>query len=254
MNLLLDFGNTRLKWAISSGKAAANAQTHIVRHGACCYTPEALTAWGAEIARLSDLRALQFSSVVSAEREAAVFAQTASLGLTPHRFTVSGRSGALTNAYGSPETLGVDRWAAAIGGWGLCGVSCLIISAGTATTIDVVQAGGDGAQAVYRGGLILPGVDLMLDALHAGTARLPRAEGCYRGVPDVADNTHDAMTTGALDATCGAIERMGRALPADAPWILTGGAAGPIAQVLGDRVRCVANLVLEGLALDLDDR
>lgn len=253
MNLLLDCGNTRLKWAVSAGAAGVNAQTHIVRRGVCEYTPIALTALCASLQDLS-LMALQFSSVVSPEREQALFVQLQPLGLAPRRFTVSERSGSLHNAYASPETLGVDRWAAAIGAWGLVARSCLIVSAGTATTIDVVQATPDGSHAIYRGGLILPGINLMLHALHTGTARLPQATGVYRALPDIADNTHDAMISGAIEATSGAIERMGRALPADAPWLLTGGGASFIASALGSRLTSVDDLVLEGLALDFDDR
>ncbi len=253
MNLLLDCGNTRLKWAVSSGDVAVRAQTHIVRHGVCDYVPVALSALCASLNGIG-LKALQFSSVVSAAREQALFAELQPLGLAPQRFIVGERFGTLMNAYRSIQTLGVDRWAAAIGAWGLFGRSCLIVSAGTATTIDVVQASPDRSEATYRGGLILPGVDLMQRALHAGTARLPRAEGRYRALPDVADNTHDAITTGAIEATCGAIERMGQVLPSDAAWLLTGGAAPQIAAVLGQRVTQIDDLVLEGLALDLDYR
>lgn len=254
MNLLLDCGNTRLKWAVSLGNAGVRAQSHIVRRGVCDYASAALAELCGSL-HDGSIKALQFSSVVSAEREQALFAQLQPLGLVAQRFTVSDRSGRLLNRYASPQTLGVDRWAAAIGAWGLLGRSCLVISAGTATTIDVVQAEPDGAQAAYRGGLILPGVDLMLRALHTGTARLPHAEdGAYRATPDIADNTQDAIRTGAIDATCGAIERMARVLPTDAPWLLTGGASTHIAAALGRRVTPMVDLVLEGLALDLDDR
>lgn len=247
MNLLLDCGNTRLKWAISRSNAGTSGPSPIIRRGVCDYNPAALAALGASLNEAS-IESLQFASVVSPEQEQAIFAQLQPLGLVPQRFTVSDQSGQLVNAYASPETLGVDRWAAAIGTWGLVGRSCLIVAAGTATTIDVVQASQDGTHAVYRGGLILPGIDLMLHSLHQRAARLPLAEGRYRRAPDVADNTHDAMTSGAIEATCGAIERMGRRLPDDAPWLLTGGNAPTLQAVLGHRVRIVDDLVLEGLA------
>lgn len=62
------------------------------------------------------------------------------------------------------------------------------------------------------------------------------------------------MTSGAIEATCGAIERMGKRLPEDAPWLLTGGNAPLLQQALADRVRVIDDLVLAGLALDLDQR
>lgn len=252
MNLLLDFGNSRLKWALSDADCGRPG-SRLVQRGVTDYTPAALAKLGGSLQKQS-LRTLLFASVVSVEREQLVFAALQPPGLVPQRFTVSARVGNLSNAYASPETLGVDRWAAALGGWALTGSSCLIISTGTATTIDLVEAAADAKQATYRGGLILPGMTLMRQSLHTGTDRLPQAEGRYRRVPDIADNTHDAIRTGVIEATCGAIERFGRALPENAPWLLTGGAAAAIAEALSDRVTPVADLVLEGLASDLDLR
>ena len=180
-------------------------------------------------------------------------AALAPLGLKSSRFAVTAQAGKLHNLYATQETLGVDRWAAAIGAWGLVGQSCLVIGAGTATTVDLIESTAADT-AVYRGGLILPGIALMLQSLHQRAARLPLAEGRYCASPAVADNTHDAMTSGAIEATCGAIERMGKRLPEGAPWLLTGGNAPLLQQALADRVRVIDDLVLAGLALDLDQR
>lgn len=246
MNLYLDCGNTRLKWALASVGVGVNVPAQIVRRGACDYAPAALADWCASIADTS-LQALHFASVVSSELEQEIFAHLQPLGLIPQRFTVSACSGSLINGYASPQTLGVDRWAAAIGAWSLVGGACLVVSTGTATTIDLIEVTPEGGR--YRGGLILPGIDLMLESLHQRAARLPQAEGCYRPAPDVADNTHDAILCGAIEATCGAIERMGRRLPEGAPWLLTGGRAPTLQEALGKRLRCVDDLVLEGLAV-----
>lgn len=246
MNLLLDCGNTRLKWAIAHASAGdVRGGSRILRRGFCDYAPAALSDLCA-VLNDGTLKALHFASVVSTDREQALFERLQPLGLAPQRFCVSDRCGTLTNAYGSPDTMGVDRWAAAIGAWGLLGRSCLIVSAGTATTIDLIEMTAAGG--VYRGGLIVPGIDMMLQSLHQQAARLPQANGRYRAMPDIADNTHDAMVSGAIDATCGAVERMGRHLSGDAPWLLTGGNAPALHAVLGERVQVVGDLVLEGLA------
>lgn len=258
MKLLLDCGNTRLKWAIAAeitnsadlaGRAASVASTPIVQRGFVDYTPAAMAAWAASMCTTSlsaPLTALLFSSVVSAEREQEIFEHLQPLRLSAQRFTVGARAGTLVNAYASPDSLGVDRWAAAIGAWGLLRHSCLIIAAGTATTIDLIEATSEGG--AYRGGLILPGIEMMLQSLHQRAARLPQANGRYRAMPDIADNTHDAMISGVIDATIGAIERMGRRLPDGAPWLLTGGNASLLLAILGRRVQVVDDLVLEGLA------
>ena len=244
MNLLLDCGNTRLKWALASDHTERVGR--LVEHGIVNYEPAMLAAWGAQLEKLT-ISQLRFSSVIAPKREEAVFAVLAPLGLEPVRFRVSAMAGTLRNAYATPDTLGVDRWAAAIGAWEMLGQSCLVVSAGTATTIDLIESAQPDA-AVYRGGLIVPGLELMLQSLHQRAARLPRAEGRYRTAPDVADNTHDAMTSGALEATCGAIERMGKRLGPDAPWLLTGGNARELQNILGQRAHVVEDLVLQGLA------
>ncbi len=251
MNLLLDCGNTRLKWAISDPLSIGTGR-HMVEKGVVDYEPESLAVWANRL-NSQGLKWLQYSSVISPEQEAQVLAALAPLGLKSSRFAVTAQAGKLHNLYATQETLGVDRWAAAIGAWGLVGQSCLVIGAGTATTVDLIESTAADT-AVYRGGLILPGIALMLQSLHQRAARLPLAEGRYCASPAVADNTHDAMASGAIEATCGAIERMGKRLPEGAPWLLTGGNAPLLQQALADRVRVIDDLVLAGLALDLDQR
>ena len=247
MNLLLDLGNTRLKWALSHGQPVAGSG--ILQRGIVSYDSGSLAAWSA-LLQDQPVAQIRFSSVITPEQEDLVFAALTSLTLEPLRFRVTPNAGSLLNRYATQETLGVDRWAAAIGAWGLVGQSCLVVAAGTATTIDIVESSEPG-HAVYRGGLILPGLDLMLQSLHQRAARLPQAVGRYCPAPEVADNTHDAITSGAIEATCGAIERMSQRLTSDSPWVLTGGNAPQLQTVLGHRARVVEDLVLEGLALNL---
>lgn len=246
MKLLLDCGNTRLKWAIASD--SLGGACHIAERGAVSYEPAALAAWGAQLMH-SPITHLNFSSVISSELETEVFAALDVLHLKPVRFRVTSNMGVLRNVYATPDMLGVDRWAAAIGAWNLVGQSCLVVNAGTATTIDLIETTRPD-DAVYRGGLIVPGIALMLQSLHQRTARLPQAEGHYCAAPYVADNTHDAMVSGAIEATCGAIERMGKRLAANAPWLITGGNASQLQSVLGKRARVVEDLVLQGLAVN----
>ena len=242
MKLLLDMGNTRLKWGLAD--EGPPDRVRLQRSGALDYGTVSLAAWAEECQSYS-LEDICFASVVDAEREREVLSALPG-HLAPRRLQVSQSVAGLENAYATPETLGVDRWAAAIGAWSLMGGPCLVIGAGTATTVDLIQVNPRGA--VYRGGLILPGIGLMLEALHKGTARLPQALGVYRPAPDVADNTLDAMTSGALEATCGAIERMAQRLNDQAPWVITGGDAPRLASVLGSRAIVIDGLVLEGLA------
>ncbi len=145
----------------------------------------------------------------------------------------------VTNGYGRPDQLGPDRWAALIGAWSILRGPCLVVTAGTATTVDVLR--GDGR---FVGGVILPGLDLMKRSLTRGTAELPFARGRFSAEPR---NTADAIETGCLLAQAGVIERAFATMEHGAACVLAGGAARRIARHLNIPVRLVDNLVLEGL-------
>jgi len=149
----------------------------------------------------------------------------------------------VVNGYDKPEALGPDRWAALIAARGLHNGPCLVVNAGTATTVDMLDADGR-----FRGGAILPGVELMRFVLHEHTGRLPMEEGLYSEAPR---NTLDAIETGCRHAQAGAIERMYRSfreLDGAPLCILAGGAGRPLMDQLTLPRRYVENLVLDGLA------
>lgn len=148
----------------------------------------------------------------------------------------------VTNGYDQPAQLGADRWAALIGARALHRGPALVVMSGTATTVDVLDREGR-----FRGGLILPGLALMQEALVTRAADLPAVSGEYRELPR---NTFDAIASGCLQATAGAIERLFRpfAGEADALCLLSGGAAPTLVPHLALPLRTVDNLVLEGLA------
>ena len=151
------------------------------------------------------------------------------------------------NGYTSASQLGSDRWATLIAVWHLVQGTCLVVNSGTATTIDTLNAQGE-----FTGGLIVPGIELMQRSLVAATDQLQSAPGVYAAFPR---NSADAIYSGAIQAIGGAIERQYALLESDdAPVILSGGAAGLILPYLkqtlfGVPPRIVNNLVLLGLLL-----
>ena len=154
----------------------------------------------------------------------------------------------VTNRYARPAQLGADRWAALVAARQrslsaeLFPPACVVVNAGTAVTIDALDVDG-----VFRGGLILPGMWLMLQALAENTAALKPQPGEFREFPD---NTADAIHSGAMQAICGAIEQMRRRIdtdPAQVRIYLAGGAAAEIAPHLNPPVEVVDYLVLEGV-------
>jgi type III pantothenate kinase len=251
-SLLIDAGNTRLKWGVfSAGRCLAKGSVP---------SAEALALSGQLLAALPEVGPIAqvIACSVAGEAVNTVLAATLPRQLATRVTWFQSAPlgvGGLVNAYQVPTRLGADRWAAAIAAWHRVGRSCLVISAGTATTIDVVRvlqetaiaaaAPGD-ARAEFAGGVILPGVRMMLTALAARTAQLPEAKGSLRDLPR---NTDDAITTGCLEAQLGAIDRMRRRLPPGAPLVLGGGAAPLLAPWLDGEFIVVDDLVLEGLAV-----
>lgn len=228
--LCLDAGNTRLKWGLrEDGRWRAQG----VR-------PHAETGTLAAVLPVRPCRILA-CNVAGAAAEARIAALADTLDARLDWFASRKAQCGVTNGYDDPAQLGADRWAALIGARGLHAGPALVVMAGTATTIDALKADGR-----FAGGLILPGLALMGAALAKNTARLPAARGGYRELPA---NTDDAIVSGALHATLGAIERMARRLAsADFSILLSGGAAEALLPHIEGPVRRIDQLVLEGLA------
>jgi type III pantothenate kinase len=232
MILAIDCGNTRVKWGLRASHAAAWRASGAVSLG--------------DIARLDvDWAALPAPERIVIANVAGDAARKALAGPLS-RFSVEAQWLAsqasqcgVTNGYADPAQLGVDRWAALIGAWHLARGACLVVNAGTATTADRLSS-----QGRFRGGIILPGVELMKQALAQNTAGLPLAQGRYVDDPAC---TADAIESGCLHAQAGAIERMYAGLETGAACLLSGGNAPRIARLLNIPVRSVDNLALEGL-------
>lgn len=233
MILLVDAGNTRIKWRV----VAAAAPLQAVDEGALGHDGiEALAAVRQRHPGLRRMLGCNVAGAAVAERIEAACAGLAADWLVP-----GPALGGVRNLYARPAQLGADRWAALIGARALHPHAALVVTAGTATTVDLLSASGD-----FLGGLILPGLDLMLQSLARGTAQLPLADGRFSPQPRC---TVDAIRSGCLQAQAGAVERMFRQI-ADEPQalcLLGGGAADSFADLLEIPLRRADNLVLTGL-------
>jgi type III pantothenate kinase len=225
--LCIDAGNTRLKWGLREA-------------GAWLAKGTSLDTIDARPARILAC------NVAGDAPRSAIAACAARAGVAVEWQRSRAEQCGVRNGYDPVEQLGADRWAALIGARALHHGDCLVVMSGTATTIDVLTAAGR-----FPGGLILPGLALMREALAGGTANLPTAAGAFAEWPT---NTFDAIASGALQATAGAIERMFRQIDRgdDPLCLLSGGAAtslGSVSPRLTLPHRLVDNLVLEGLAV-----
>lgn len=229
MILCLDAGNTRLKYGLTDG--AGWRQCGALHYPDFAGLPAALAAKPTRIVACN---------VAGAAVRQRIEALAGSLGIPLLWLASSAAACGVRNGYDTPQQLGADRWAALIGARALHDGAAVVVMAGTATTIDALDDTGR-----FRGGLILPGLALMRAALAGNTAGLPHATGHYRELPT---NTDDAIVSGAIHATLGAIERIRATLGAGSRCLISGGAAGELAPHLAVAHRLIENLVLEGLA------
>jgi type III pantothenate kinase len=243
--LLLDVGNTRLKWGVLEDgdirRTGHIAQDKIREKG--------LAALTTRLPRRVD--AVWISNVAGnsvATRLAGVVGMHCNCDA---HFARSERRGwGVTNAYRQPRRLGVDRWVAMVGAWDEVKSSCLVVDAGTALTLDALDSKG-----VHLGGQIIPGVETMMNSLAAATSDIPSVKVDTRQPADdlklFGRNTAAAVREGAQNALVGAIDRAVRILRSNGyrpKIVLTGGGAARILDVLGTVPLHRPHLVLHGLA------
>lgn len=151
--------------------------------------------------------------------------------------------------YDDPVRIGVDRLAAAAAAHRAApaGRAVVVVDAGTALTVDAIDAAG-----TFCGGAIAPGLRLGLSALSAGTSFLPQVE-LAATTPLLGKNTTDGLRSGALHGSAALAEglcaRIAAALDSPVAIFLTGG-DGPLLQPHIAAVHtCDPDLVLRGLAL-----
>jgi type III pantothenate kinase len=239
MKLLLDLGNTRLKWALE-------ADGHWLAHGATAWN-EGMDLLAASWQGLPRPAAAFGASVVDAAREQAVTAQVQALFGRPIDWlrTPAGACG-VRNAYPEPGRLGVDRFLAMVAAHAAGVGDCVLVGVGTALTLDALTADGR-----HLGGLIAPGPRLMQQALLGATAQVRlHTDGV---LVDTADNTADAVVSGCWHAAAALVDRFvaRTSLRLDAaPSVrLDGGDAAVLASLLGVPADLVEHGVLHGLAV-----
>ncbi|WP_256080504.1 type III pantothenate kinase [Massilia sp. YIM B04103] len=248
MKLLIDAGNTRIKWALVDEAAAALGAWLV--SGAVMHADAARLSgdWQAALAALPgrSVRGMLAANVAGAgvreNLERMLAAVPGLSALTIEWFASVPERAGLRNGYRNPGQLGCDRFAAAIGAHALApGRPIIVANCGTATTIDAVTAGG-----AFLGGMILPGLGLMATSLARNTAQLPQIAQDAVLPAGFADNTDDAILSGCLAAQAGAIERA-FTLHGASECIISGGAAPCIARTLALPHRHIENIVMIGL-------
>ena len=234
--LLIDVGNTNLKWAWLEGDEISpleriSYQTDGVTAAAYrCWShverPEKVVAANVAGQQVEDELQQWITNEWNIEMEVVV-AAAQQLGVR--------------NAYACPEQLGVDRWLALIAAYKNNSCSVCVVDCGTAITIDVLKADGQ-----HQGGLILPGLAMMRQVMLDCT-QIPRI-GVSENTDLLAGDTAGAIAAGSLHAAAALVERVAQQMHLPTKIILTGSDAPRLKAVMKLEVEIDPELVMCGLA------
>jgi len=232
--LAIDAGNSRVKWGLYH-------QNDWLAQGSVSNTK--LAELPAQLAEHPIPEKVIISNVAGPSMARALEKLLCSGPQITHWVTPQQEQCGVRNGYLKPNQLGSDRWAALIAARHRLSSACVVVSSGTALTVDALTADGH-----FLGGFIVPGLRLLERTLAENTAAISLEAGRFHAFPD---NTADACHSGALAALSGAVERMRRQLTqesgSECPCLISGGDAPLLLPLLASPILHVENLVLEGL-------
>lgn len=238
MKLLVDIGNTRIKWCsddngdLQTGLAIVYIQNEFI--------DDLQQRW----LKLDTPQQLAISSV-SESQTARQIIELAKI-IWPDIEIIIAKSQdegfSVTNAYQQADKLGVDRWLGLIALRKFYPGNSCIVDCGTAITIDCLDSHGQ-----HLGGLISPGLRLMKQSLYQGAENLSYTNNHYKA--GLSSFTEAAIYTGTLYAAAGLIEKSINDLCPCKTVIMTGGDAEMLVKYLGFESIIEPDFVLKGLSL-----
>jgi type III pantothenate kinase len=245
MILVIDVGNTRLKWAWLTSTGLSDQQAVVHRDAKPGIWTAALFESGQKPNRVL------VSNVAGPDMAKRLTRLSKKMFRVNAEFITAAREfHGLTNGYLDPSLLGADRWLALIGAWTKARSALCVVDAGTAVKVDSVDAGGQ-----HLGGLIAPGIHMMREALMNKTSDIAKASAqsttSLAGV--LANNTIAAVSRGAVFALAGMADRAAdlieQSTGAAPKLFITGGDASIITGTMRTHGEIVPDLVLQGLAV-----
>lgn len=245
LRLAIDVGNTRTKWGVFDAAGELKA------HGAV--PTDELPSWQPSPAWASCQRAL-VSNVAGDQAKAAL--DRLLTKIDAHYIASTASACGVRNRYRQPAQLGTDRWAGLIAAWHHHHAPCVVVSVGTAVTIDALGRDAEMGGGEFLGGYILPGLQLMQQSIVAKAPGVRASEGRLQDYPD---STADALYSGSVNALAGAVrvmaERLGHDQQAAPRIVIAGGDAEVLYEslaqdaMLANRLTIADNLVLQGLLI-----
>ncbi len=244
LRIVVDLGNSRVKWGRLGLSGDLDASVALPTDGPAAWA-DAWELWNPAGAEPSTW-AVATVNPPAADRLDAFFQAR---GIREVHWYRSAADVPLRHALVRPETAGADRACAMVAAVRLhpCGGPGLVVSCGTAITVDRIAVDG-----TWQGGAIAPGLRLSARALHLLTAQLPEVD-ISEAPPVWGPSTLPALAAGVYWGVVGSIRELLKRQETDllpSPWLLwTGGDAPNLAPwIAGDDAHIVPDLVLLGLS------
>jgi type III pantothenate kinase len=232
MRLEFDIGNTNHKWRLLDGG-------EVVRRGSFSNSDN-----GLENIPYQGVEVIWVACVASASYVEKLAAWAKQFDIQVQQAVVTDQVSGVVCGYAEPHRLGVDRWLAVLAAYYRCGPAC-VIDIGSAMTLDVVDANGH-----HLGGYIVPGYQLLLNALFKDTDKVRWVQSEVSDDLSLGRNTANAVVAGVKLMLVGFVEQAIARIPFDhAQIVFTGGGGRLLREACGDRGMWLEDLVFEGLAL-----
>jgi len=236
----IDIGNTRAKYRVFSGNPEAGSEpTQVCANADLLSALQAFSLQDVIAVRIASVAAREIADEIKCDLEQRSAARVVLV-------TSAAQCAGVTSSYVEPHRLGVDRWLAMLAAYNRWQSPCVVIDAGSALTLDVVDADG-----VHQGGWIVPGLGMLRSALIAGTAGV-RFEADMAVSLSLGRSTAAAVHNGTLSMT---LAWLNSSLAAqlerykNVRIVLCGGDANLLRSYLSFDALDWPDIVLDGLAL-----
>ena len=238
MKLLMDIGNSRLKWTVENKGCLRRVESLDYRQDD--FLSKLTQQWQAGVSPTQiAIASVSGKPILNTLTD---FCKNLWPDVVPIVPISSACAFGVTSAYQAPEKLGVDRWLALIAAHRHYVGDICVIDCGTAITVDALQSDGK-----HLGGLICPGLIMMKKSLASNTADL--SFNAQTGQTGLAAETSAAIANGVLTAVLGLINQVMQGFNNHYQLVLTGGDAEIVAQSLAMPSILDRELVLKGLSI-----
>jgi len=233
VKLLLDVGNSRMKWGIADA-AGLRSGAAIDHKGAPALAVADIKIETVESIWIANVTGTGYGDQLAAALEKRY-------GVEPRFAAVQAEYLGLRAAYAQPQRLGIDRWLCLLAAWIETRGAACVVSAGTALTFDAVDDNGQ-----HLGGVIAPGLIVMQQNV-LETTRFLAASPAHLYTDGLGASTEACVRQGALHACAGLVERLAGLYGTGARCFIAGGDAPTLLPHLAGSWQPRRNLVMEGL-------